>query len=163
MPDAVHLQFAVDSQARDPMQLRLAVNISLHSPAGSSGSGSSSGGSGASRAQEQQRQWMDVVLELDGTRYRLALCRAARLVLPQQVAPLLPAALQQQQLGGSCAAAGNGQQPGGGAFLALAPPSSLPFLTLVFPHACLNMYPLGWKAAAAHLNKVCSVSLTRGC
>lgn len=107
--DALHLSFSVKGGAQDPMQLRLSL----------------------------QQQAAGIVLELDGQRYRLVTALAARLVLPSQLAPLLPAAAEQR-----------------GTFIALAAASKLPFLTLVFPHVCFNVYPLGWKAAAAHLSMV---------
>ncbi|KAI3426958.1 hypothetical protein D9Q98_006902 [Chlorella vulgaris] len=79
----------------------------------------------------------EVRLDLDGRSYRLNLCSAVRLVLPQQLVALLPSTMLQLH----------------DSFFAVAPLSPVPYLTLVFPHACFNMFPLGWKAAAAHLSK----------
>lgn len=154
-PDAVHLSFAVSSPSEDPMQLRLRVDVSLpHS------------GAEDPAQPPLEQQYMRVAACLDGQVYGLFLSQASHLVLPQQLAARLPAAMQAQlslhaghgaQRQAAAAAAGAGvalRQAGGHSFLCLAPPSSLPFLTLVFPHACLNIYPLGWKAAAAHVSQV---------
>jgi hypothetical protein len=158
------------------MQLRLTVNML---PACTAQYDAGAGGTSASQQELQRRQEgqqlhfpgqqqplgsghtqqsPEVVLELDGRSYRLLLCRAQRMILPRQLASLLPVTLQQQLgqalPGGSTAA--DVAQPAhrSGCFVSLAESASLPFLSLVFPHACLNMYPLGWKTAAAHISRV---------
>lgn len=76
-----------------------------------------------------------LILVLDGRHYALRLDQAKCLVLPAPLATLLPPSTE--------------PAAPGAALLAPAPPSPLPYLTLVFPHSCLNLFPLGYKGVAA--------------
>lgn len=153
--DAVHLSFAAAAAAsgqEDPMQLRLQVDVALQRAADA----------GGSQPQQPPQQQMQLMLHLDSTQYQLDLRYAARLVAAPQLAPLL---LPLAQAGGVAQQQHEGQQEDDTAagFLAFAQPgaAALPFLTLIFTDACcLNIYPLGWKAAAAHVSKVGGVPST---